>query len=127
VLEFQMDEQANFASIKVVGCGGGGNNAVNRMVDAGLKGVEFISVNTDRQALSLSNANTKIQVGEKLTKGLGAGAIPDIGRRAAEESREEIAQALRAQTWYSSPPAWAAAQVPARPPSWRRSPGTWGA
>ena len=90
-----MDEQANFASIKVVGCGGGGNNAVNRMVDAGLKGVEFISVNTDRQALSLSNANTKIQVGEKLTKGLGAGAIPDIGRRAAEESREEIAQALK--------------------------------
>jgi cell division protein FtsZ len=95
VLEFQMDDQANFASIKVVGCGGGGNNAVNRMVDAGLKGVEFISVNTDRQALSLSNANTKIQIGEKLTKGLGAGAIPDIGRRAAEESREEIAQVLK--------------------------------
>ena len=90
-----MDDQANFASIKVVGCGGGGNNAVNRMVDAGLKGVEFISINTDRQALSLSNATTKIQVGEKLTKGLGAGAIPDIGRRAAEESREEIAQALK--------------------------------
>jgi cell division protein FtsZ len=90
-----MDDQANFASIKVVGCGGGGNNAVNRMVDAGLKGVEFISVNTDRQALSLSNANTKIQIGEKLTKGLGAGAIPDIGRRAAEESREEIAQVLK--------------------------------
>ena len=95
MLEFQMDDQANFASIKVVGCGGGGNNAVNRMVDAGLKGVEFISVNTDRQALSLSNANTKIQIGEKLTKGLGAGAIPDIGRRAAEESREEIAQVLK--------------------------------
>lgn len=95
MLEFQMDDQANFASIKVVGCGGGGNNAVNRMVDAGLKGVEFISINTDRQALSLSNATTKIQVGEKLTKGLGAGAIPDIGRRAAEESREEIAQALK--------------------------------
>lgn len=95
MLEFQMDDQANFASIKVVGCGGGGNNAVNRMVDAGLKGVEFISINTDRQALSLSNANTKIQIGEKLTKGLGAGAIPDIGRRAAEESREEIAQVLK--------------------------------
>ena len=90
-----MDEQANFASIKVVGCGGGGNNAVNRMVDAGLKGVEFISINTDRQALALSHANSKIQIGEKLTKGLGAGAIPDIGRRAAEESREEIAQMLK--------------------------------
>ncbi len=95
MLEFQMDDQPNFASIKVVGCGGGGNNAVNRMVDAGLKGVEFISINTDRQALTLSNANTKIQIGEKLTKGLGAGAVPDIGRRAAEESREEIAQAIK--------------------------------
>ncbi len=90
-----MDDQLNFASIKVVGCGGGGNNAVNRMVDAGLKGVEFISVNTDRQALGMSLATTKIHIGEKLTKGLGAGAIPDVGRRAAEESREEIAQSLK--------------------------------
>ena len=88
-------EQNSFASIKVVGCGGGGTNAVNRMVDAGLRGVEFIAVNTDRQALSLAKADTKIQIGEKLTKGLGAGAQPDIGRRAAEESREEIAQALK--------------------------------
>ncbi len=94
MLEFQVEEQTNFASIKVVGCGGGGNNAVNRMIEAGLKGVDFISVNTDRQALSLSNAATKIQIGDKLTKGLGAGAIPDIGRRAAEESREEIARAI---------------------------------
>jgi len=88
-------EQNSFASIKVVGCGGGGTNAVNRMVEAGLKGVEFIAVNTDRQALTLAKADTKIQIGEKLTKGLGAGAVPDIGRRAAEESREEIAQALK--------------------------------
>lgn len=95
MLEFQMEDKANFASIKVVGCGGGGNNAVNRMVDAGLQGVEFISVNTDRQALALSNATVKIQIGEKLTKGLGAGAVPDIGRRAAEESREEIAQSIK--------------------------------
>jgi len=96
VLEFQLEDQAaSFASIKVVGCGGGGNNAVNRMVDAGLKGVEFISINTDRQALGMSSADTKIQIGEKLTKGLGAGAVPDIGRRAAEESREEIAQAIK--------------------------------
>ena len=95
MIEFQNEEQNSFASIKVVGCGGGGNNAVNRMVDAGLRGVEFISINTDRQALSQSNAQVKIQIGEKLTKGLGAGAIPEVGRRAAEESREEIASALK--------------------------------
>ena len=92
--EVQVD-QPSFASIKVVGCGGGGNNAVNRMIEAGLKGVQFISVNTDRQALALSHADLKIQIGEKLTKGLGAGAVPDTGRKAAEESREEIAQALK--------------------------------
>ena len=95
MIEFQNEEQSTFASIKVVGCGGGGNNAVNRMVDAGLRGVEFISVNTDRQALSQANAQVKIQIGEKLTKVLGAGAIPEVGRRAAEESREEIASALK--------------------------------
>ena len=88
-------DQSSFASIKVVGCGGGGTNAVNRMVEANLRGVDFIAVNTDRQALGLSKAQTKIQIGEKLTKGLGAGAIPDIGRRAAEESREEISQTLK--------------------------------
>ena len=95
MIEFQNEEQDSFASIKVVGCGGGGNNAVNRMVDAGLRGVEFISINTDRQALGQANAQVKIQIGEKLTKGLGAGAIPEVGRRAAEESREEIASALK--------------------------------
>ena len=95
MIEFQNEEQNSFASIKVVGCGGGGNNAVNRMVDAGLRGVEFISINTDRQALGQANAQVKIQIGEKLTKGLGAGAIPEVGRRAAEESREEIASALK--------------------------------
>ncbi len=95
MIEFQNEEQSTFASIKVVGCGGGGNNAVNRMVDAGLRGVDFIAVNTDRQALGQSNAQVKIQIGEKLTKGLGAGAIPEVGRRAAEESREEIASALK--------------------------------
>jgi len=95
MLELQMEQEQSFASIKVVGCGGGGNNAVNRMVDAGLRGVEFIAVNTDRQALGQSKAGVKIQIGEKLTKGLGAGAVPDIGRRAAEESREEIGAALK--------------------------------
>ena len=95
MLEFQIEDQQSFATIKVIGCGGAGNNAVNRMVDAGLKGVEFIAINTDRQALAMSKASTTIQIGEKLTKGLGAGAVPDVGRRAAEESREEIAQAIK--------------------------------
>ena len=95
VKQVEPEVTTNFASIKVVGCGGGGANAVNRMVEAGLKGVEFIAVNTDKQALSTSRANKKIQIGEKLTKGLGAGAVPDIGKRAAEESREEIAQHLK--------------------------------
>ena len=67
------------ATIKVIGVGGAGNNAVNRMIDAGIKGVDFIAVNTDRQALQTSKANTKIQIGEKITRGLGAGANPDIG------------------------------------------------
>ena len=83
------------ATIKVIGVGGAGNNAVNRMIDAVIKNVEFISVNTDRQALQLSKASTKIQIGEKLTRGLGAGANPDIGAQAAEESRTEVAEALR--------------------------------
>lgn len=85
----------NFAVIKVVGVGGGGSNAVNRMIEAGLKGVEFISLNTDAQALALSMAPTRLQVGGKLTKGLGAGANPDIGQKAAEESREQVADALK--------------------------------
>ena len=83
------------ATIKVIGVGGAGNNAVNRMIEADIRGVEFIAVNTDRQALQKSKAPTKIQIGEKLTRGLGAGANPDIGAQAAEESRSEISEALR--------------------------------
>ncbi len=83
------------AKIKVIGVGGGGGNAINRMVLENLRGVEFITVNTDRQAMNLSKASQKIQIGEKLTKGLGAGANPDIGSQAAEESREEIAEMLK--------------------------------
>lgn len=84
----------NVVNIKVIGVGGGGGNAVNRMVESGVQGVEFISVNTDMQALNFSQAGTKIQIGEKLTKGQGAGANPEIGRKAAEESKEQIAAAL---------------------------------
>lgn len=94
MLDFDLDLE-HFANIKVIGVGGGGNNAVNRMIDAGLKGVEFIAVNTDAQALFLSKAPHKIQIGAKLTKGLGAGANPDIGEKAAEESRDELVAALK--------------------------------
>lgn len=93
MLEFDM-ELDQFAAIKVIGVGGGGNNAVNRMISSGLKGVEFISVNTDAQALLLSKASNRIQIGEKLTKGLGAGANPDVGEKAAQESRDDIIKAL---------------------------------
>ena len=85
----------NLANIKVIGVGGGGNNAVNRMITAGVRGVEFIAANCDAQALLLSKAETKIQIGEKLTKGLGAGGNPEIGEKSAEESRDMIIEALR--------------------------------
>ena len=83
------------ATIKVIGVGGAGNNAVNRMMDLGIKSVEFIAVNTDRQALQKSKASTKIQIGEKITRGLGAGANPDIGAQSAEESKTELTEVLR--------------------------------
>ncbi|WP_215492436.1 cell division protein FtsZ [Fenollaria sporofastidiosus] len=84
-----------FAKIKVIGVGGAGNNAVNRMVDAGVKGVEFIAVNTDRQALASSKAQNKIQIGDKVTKGLGAGANPEVGSQAALEDKEGITEMLK--------------------------------
>lgn len=92
-LEFTGGE--NFAQIKVIGVGGGGNNAVNRMITEGLGGVEFIAVNTDSQALMLSKAKTRIRIGEKLTRGLGAGGNPEIGKKAAEESSDDLYEVLR--------------------------------
>lgn len=94
VLEFETSYEEPVL-MKVIGVGGGGNNAVNRMVDAGLKKVEFVAINTDKQVLQFSKAGKRIQIGEKITKGLGAGANPDIGRKAAEESRDEIAENLK--------------------------------
>ncbi len=91
----ETNEDNNFAAIKVIGVGGAGTNAVNRMVDTGLRGVDFIAVNTDKQALALSKAPKQIQIGDKLTKGLGAGANPEVGQKAAEESREEIANTIK--------------------------------
>ena len=89
------EEMEDVVQIKVVGVGGGGGNAVNRMVAAGVRGVEFVAVNTDKAALFLSKADTKIQIGDKTTSGMGAGGNPDNGRAAAEESRDEIAAAIR--------------------------------
>src|SRR5256714_2087037 len=90
-----MDTGSYLAVIKVVGVGGGGTNAVNRMVDAGLKGVEFIAVNTDAQALQMTDADIKLQIGSQLTRGLGAGANPEAGYGAANESRDELKEALK--------------------------------
>ena len=87
--------QVGTANIKVIGVGGGGTNALNRMIEDGLRGVEFIAVNTDKQALDISKAQIKIQIGEKLTRGLGAGANPEIGECSAEESKAEIAEAIK--------------------------------
>ena len=95
MLEIKINESDNAARIIVVGVGGAGNNAVNRMIDENIAGVEFIGVNTDKQALQFCKAPTAMQIGEKLTKGLGAGARPDIREKAAEESSEEISQALK--------------------------------
>ena len=94
-MNFGMDNDA-FATIKVIGIGGGGCNAVDRMIEGDVKGIEFITINTDNQALQRTRASARIQIGEKLTRGLGAGANPDIGERAASESKDEIAQAIRA-------------------------------
>ena len=90
---FVLDED-HFATIKVIGCGGGGCNAVDRMIDSGVQGIEFISINSDNQALARTKSSIKVQIGEKVTRGLGCGADPSIGERAAEESKDEIAEAI---------------------------------
>ena len=95
MLEIKINEAENAARILVIGVGGAGNNAVNRMIEENIAGVEFIGINTDKQALQFCKAPTAMQIGEKLTKGLGAGAKPEIGEKAAEESQEEISQALK--------------------------------
>ncbi|OXS62433.1 cell division protein FtsZ [Cohnella sp. CIP 111063] len=94
MLEFDF-EMEPLAKIKVIGVGGGGSNAVNRMIETGVKGVEFVTVNTDAQALHLTKSEQKLQIGDKLTRGLGAGANPEVGKKAAEESREFITNSLR--------------------------------
>src|SRR6476469_8704409 len=93
IFEFEENASQN-ARMKVVGVGGGGGNAVNRMIEEHLEGVEFVSVNTDAQALLSSKSDIKIQIGKKLTRGLGAGARPEIGRQAIDENRDEVIKAL---------------------------------
>src|SRR5512138_2259248 len=90
-----LPQSESFARIKVVGVGGGGSNAVNRMIAEGLQGIDFITVNTDAQALQLSNSPTRVRIGDKVTRGLGAGGNPEIGRKAAEESAEELYEVLK--------------------------------
>ena len=102
MLEIRTTEADASAKIIVIGVGGAGNNAVNRMIDENIGGVEFIGINTDKQALQLCKAPTLIQIGEKLTKGLGAGAQPEVGQKAAEESAEELSAAVKGfrYLWY---------------------------
>jgi hypothetical protein len=121
-MPFELEESASQnARMKVVGVGGGGGNAVNRMIEEHLEGVEFVSVNTDAQALMHSKADVKIQIGKKLTRGLGAGARPDIGRQAIERARTRCRAWCSTPTSCSSPAAWAAARARVR----RRSSASW--
>jgi cell division GTPase FtsZ len=121
-----LESQTPDAVIKVVGVGGCGGNAVDHMINNGVQGVEFISMNTDAQALKRNLAKTTLQLGTRSTKGLGAGRNPEVGRLAAEEDRERITELdHRARTCSSSPPAWAAARARARRPWWPRSRARW--
>lgn len=124
--------QNYLAVIKVVGIGGGGVNAVNRMIEEGLKGVEFIAINTDAQALLMSDADVKLDVGRELTRGLGAGANPEVGRKAAEDHREEIEEVLKGADMVfvtagkeAAPEPAAPRSSPTSPARWARSPSAW--
>lgn len=110
MLEFDtsVDQLAN---IKVIGVGGGGNNAVNRMIEHGVQGVDFIAVNTDAQALNLSKAEYKLQIGNKLTRGLGAGANPEVGKRLLKKAESKLRKFLEGQIWYLLLQVWAVVLV----------------
>ncbi len=111
-MAFELElENEYMPKIKVIGVGGGGGNAVNRMVDMGVKNVEFIAVNTDEHVLRLSKASQKVQIGEKLTKGKGAGSKPEIGRAQQKRAMTRFQLFLKIQIWYLLQPVWAAVQV----------------
>ena len=119
------DTLSNYlAVIKVVGVGAAETNAVNRMIEEGIRGVEFVAVNTDAQALAISDADIKVHIGTDITKGLGAGANPEVGKEAAEDSATRSSRRSPAPTWSSSPPVRAAALAPAPRPWWPTSPRT---
>ena len=124
MFELDNNELDQLANIKVIGVGGGGSNAVNRMISLGLQGVEFIAVNTDAQALLKSLAPKRLQIGDKLTRGLGAGAQPEVGQKAAEESRDDILEALRGADMVFVTQAWAAARARELPRWWQSAPGS---
>lgn len=110
MLEFEQGFN-HLATLKVIGVGGGGNNAVNRMIDHGMNNVEFIAINTDGQALNLSKAESKIQIGEKLTRGLGAGANPEIGKKLQRNLVNKLKMQSKVQTWYLLLLVWVAELV----------------
>ena len=113
MLDFEMDSERN-AVIKVIGVGGGGGNAVNNMIRAGLAGVEFIATNTDAQSLQHNLAPTKIQLGRQHTQGLGAGADPEVGMSAANEDYDNLRDVVKARTWCLSPRGLEAVREPAQ-------------
>ena len=125
MLEIKINEAENTARIIVVGVGGAGNNAVNRMIDENIAGVEFIGVNTDKQALGFCKAPTAMQIGEKLTK--GRGQVPGLisARRLRRRVLRSCHRPLRGRIWCSSPAVWAAAQARGQPRWWPRSPRIW--
>lgn len=108
MLEIMTNEAESSAKIIVIGVGGAGNNAVNRMVEESIGGVEFVGINTDKQALTLCKAPTILQIGEKLTKGLGAGAKPEVERKQPRRASKSSNRSWKALIWYSSPAVWAA-------------------
>ena len=119
-LDFEVGSSM-YAKIKVIGIGGAGNNAVNRMIQIGLQGAEFLAINTDMQALNISKASVKIQIGEKITRGLGSGGDPETGKQAAMESRQAIKDAVAGADLVLLPQVLAAALAQARLRSWRIS------
>ena len=110
--------QERVVKIKVIGVGGAGNNVINRMIEGGVGGVDFIVINTDKQDLNKSVCKNKLQIGEKLTGGMGAGSKPEIGQKSAERAALPSPRFWKAPIWSSSPPVWAAAPAPALLPSW---------
>ncbi len=120
-MDFKAEGPENVVNIKVIGVGGAGNNVVNRMVKAGTQGVEFIAINTDKQALAVSNADQKIQIGEKMTRGQGAGSDPTLASAPRRKAATTSPRPLRTRIWRSSPPVWAAAPARAQRPSSPRS------